>query len=42
MAFLHEEEEEDDHNHTDEKKEYTSAWCRGQILIGTSKGTSHW
>ena len=32
MALLH---EEDNHNHKDEKKE-------GQILFGTSKGTSHW
>ena len=37
MAFLL---EEDDHNHTDEKKE--RVWHRGQILVGTSKGTSYW
>ena len=35
MAFLH---EDDDHNDTDEKKEYGG----GQILVGTSKGTSYW
>jgi len=34
MGFLH---EEDDHNHTDEKK--LRVWRRGQILVGTSKGT---
>jgi len=35
MASLH--EEDDDHNTADERR----VWHRGQIFVGTPKGTSH-